>query len=231
MSIAEKIRSDIEARIASGAWRPGFRIPFEHELVTQYGCARATVGKALAALVRAGLIERRRKAGSFVAHPHVHAAVLDIPDIGAAIAERTGSYRFQLLSSRNLMNDGSEKDFAKGVKLRRLAGVHHGSTGPFACEDRIINLDAVPQAGDADFSAEPPSTWLLDHVPWSEARHRISAIGAGPEVSRRLDVPKGTPCLMVERWTWREGIPITFVSQIFLGDRYDLVANFGPRSR
>ena len=32
MSIAEQIRADIEARIGSGEWQPGFRIPFEHEL-------------------------------------------------------------------------------------------------------------------------------------------------------------------------------------------------------
>lgn len=231
MNIAENIRNDIEARIASGEWRPGFRIPFEHELVAHYGCARGTVGKALTALVRAGLIERRRKAGSFVAHPHVHAAILDIPDIGAAIAERTGTYRFELLSSMAVSKMDRAWGFADGTRLRRVVGIHHGSTGPFACEDRVINLDAVPQAGDADFSIEPPSTWLLDHVPWSEARHRISATGSSPQVSRQLDIPRGTPCLMVERWTWRENIPITFVCQIFRGDRYDLVANFAPGSR
>lgn len=230
MTIADRIRRDIEARIASGEWRPGHRIPFEHELVARYGCARATVGKALTALVRAGLIERRRKAGSFVAHPHVHAAVLDIPDIGAAIAERTGGYRFELLSSRIESAGGGTGDFAPGTRLRHLGGIHHGQAEPFAHEDRAINLDAVPQAEEADFSAEPPSSWLLDHVPWSEARHRISAVGASAEVSRRLGIAKGTPCLMVERWTWREKVPITFVRQIFRGDRYDLVANFVPGS-
>lgn len=231
MTITETIRNDIEGRIASGEWRPGHRIPFEHELVKQYGCARATVGKALSALVRAGLIERRRKAGSFVAHPHVHAAVLDIPDIGAAIAERTGSYRFELLSSRSVSNKDRAGDFEPGTSLRCLVGIHHGSTGPIAHEDRSINLDAVPQANEANFSIEPPNTWLLDHVPWSEARHRISAVGAAPEIARRLNIPKGTPCLMVERWTWREKTPITFVCQIFRGDRYDLIANFAPRAR
>lgn len=230
MTIADRIRRDIEARIASGEWRPGHRIPFEHELVARYGCARATVGKALTALVRAGLIERRRKAGSFVAHPHVHAAVLDIPDIGAAIAERTGGYRFELLSSRIESAGGGTGDFAPGTRLRHLGGIHHGQAEPFAHEDRAINLDAVPQAEEADFSAEPPSSWLLDHVPWSEARHRISALGASAEVSWRLGIAKGTPCLMVERWTWREKVPITFVRQIFRGDRYDLVANFVPGS-
>lgn len=231
MTIAARIKADIESRIASGEWRPGFRIPFEHELVAQYGCARATVGKALAALVRAGLIERRRKAGSFVAHPPIHAAVLDIPDIGAVIAERTGSYRFELISSRTAATGSGIEDFASGTLLRTIVGIHHGRDGPFAHEARLISLDAVPQARDADFSVEPPSAWLLDHVAWSEARHRISAVGANADVARRLQIARGTPCLSVERWTWREGTPITFVCQIFRGDRYDLIANFTPGGR
>jgi len=35
--------------------------------MAQYGCARATVNKAVSALAAAGLIERHRRAGSFVA--------------------------------------------------------------------------------------------------------------------------------------------------------------------
>lgn len=231
MTIAQKIGSDIEERIASGEWRPGYRIPFEHELVAQYGCARGTVSKALTALVRAGLIERRRKAGSFVAHPHIHAAVLDIPDIGAAIAERTGSYRFELLSSTFETSKIKRDDFNPGTKLRTIVGIHHGSGGPFAHEARSVNLDAVPLAKDADFSSQAPSAWLLDHVPWSEARHRISAVGASSDVARHLAIVRGTPCLMVERWTWRSNVPITFVCQTFRGDRYDLIAKFTPQGR
>ena len=57
------------ARILSGEWPPGHRIPFEHELTARYRCSRMTVSKALGDLVAAGLIERRRRAGSFVRRP------------------------------------------------------------------------------------------------------------------------------------------------------------------
>jgi GntR family histidine utilization transcriptional repressor len=231
MTIAERIRADIEARIASGEWQPGHRIPFEHELVAKYGCARATVGKALAGLVRAGLVERRRKAGSFVAYPHVQSAVLDIPDIGKAIAERTGSYRFDLVSTRTLTDDGRSGNFAAGTALRHVTGIHQGQDGPFGYEDRLISLDAVPEARDADFSGCSPGMWLLRSVPWTEARHRISAVGANADVSGCLTIPRNTPCLMVERWTWRAGVPVTFVSQTFRGDRFDLIATFTPEGR
>ena len=44
----QRIRADIEGRIRSGAWPPGHRVPFETELMGQYGCARMTVSKAIA---------------------------------------------------------------------------------------------------------------------------------------------------------------------------------------
>ena len=231
MKIAQRIGSEIEARIASGEWKPGHRIPFEHELVTQYGCARATVGKALTALVRAGLLERRRKAGTFVAYPHVQSAVLDIPDIGKAVAERTGSYHFDLLTSNMRKDNGVSGDFASGTHLRHVTGIHQGQDAPFAFEDRLISLASVPEAADADFSRTSPSTWLIRTVPWTQARHRISAVGANVEVSTHLAIPRHTPCLLVERWTWRTGEPVTYVCQTFRGDRFDLVATFTPKGR
>ncbi|MEQ1538287.1 MAG: UTRA domain-containing protein [Sphingorhabdus sp.] len=231
MKIAQRIGSDIETRIASGEWKPGHRIPFEHELVTQYGCARATVGKALTALVRAGLLERRRKAGTFVAYPHVQSAVLDIPDIGKAIAERTGSYRFEMLASDICREDEPNGDFPSGTRLRHVTGIHHGQDGPFAFEDRLISIDSVPEAAAADFTNMSPSTWLIQSVPWTQARHRISAVGASAEVSARLAIPRYTPCLLVERWTWRTREPVTYVCQTFRGDRFDLVATFKPEGR
>lgn len=231
MKIAERIGGEIEARIASGEWQPGHRIPFEHELVTHYGCARATVGKALTALVRAGLLERRRKAGTFVAYPHVQSAVLDIPDIGKAIAERTGSYRFDLLRSGLYRDDGFSGNFEIGTSLRHVTGIHQGQNGPFAFEDRLISLDCVPEAQDADFTRQSPSVWLLQSVPWTQARHRISAVGASANVADHLAIPRHTPCLLVERWTWRTGEPVTYVCQTFRGDQFDLVATFTPEGR
>ena len=97
-TLHERIRAVIEEQILTGAWRPGHRIPYEHELTAQFGCARMTVSKAIASLVDAGLIVRRRRAGSFVAQPRIHSAVLDIPDIQGEIASRGAAYGLTLLS-------------------------------------------------------------------------------------------------------------------------------------
>ena len=67
----QRIRSEIEGRILSGEWAPGYRIPFEHEMMARHRCARMTVSKALSGLASAGLIVRRKGSGSFVARPRL----------------------------------------------------------------------------------------------------------------------------------------------------------------
>lgn len=224
MSIEARIRGQIEARIRSGEWAPGTRIPFEHELVAEHRCARGTVNKALTRLAREGLIERRRRAGSFVARPHIRSAVIGVPDIGMLVAARGDSYRWELTAR-------AVKAAAVGQGPRlHLAGTHHASGRPFGDEERWIDLTTVPQAAEVDFAASPPGSWLLGHVPWSDARHRISAVAAPSPVARRLDLAPGAACLQIERWTWRQGAPVTFVRQLFPGDRYDLVEDFMPGS-
>jgi DNA-binding GntR family transcriptional regulator len=63
----ERIRRALEARIRSGQWVPGTRIPTEVELCEEFSVSRITVQRALRDLAEAGLIVRFRRRGSFVA--------------------------------------------------------------------------------------------------------------------------------------------------------------------
>lgn len=225
MTVEERIRQDIEKRIHSGEWKPGHRIPFEHELVASYGCARATVSKALGALAKAGLIERRRKAGSFVAHPKVHSAVLAVPDLAQMIAARGEEYRWSLAARRPTTD---AIDFPSPALF--VEGTHFAAGEPFALERRWISLSAVPGAETVGFETEAPGTWLLHHIPWTAARHGIRAVEASRAEAAGLLVAPRTACLELWRSTWRDGVPVTRVRQLFRGDRFDLVAEFDPKS-
>lgn len=230
-TLHQRIRGDIEAQILSGAWKPGHRIPFEHELMAQYGCSRMTVNKAISALAGIGLIVRRRRAGSFVARPRIQSVVLDIPDIQAEITQRGEPYSFKLLSRKRRganPRSAEEGELADGGELLALRGLHLASERPFSLEERLIGLAAVPEAAKVDFHDTSPGAWLLGHVPWTEAEHRISAVNADAEIAALLAVEAGAACLAVERRTWRGGERITYVRNIFPGDAYDLIARFGP---
>ena len=99
-SLHQKILGDLESQILSGVLPPGARIATELELATVYDCSRMTVSKVLTKLAGAGLIERRRKAGTFVRRPQSQAAVLEIHDIRAEVLALGQPYRFELIQRK-----------------------------------------------------------------------------------------------------------------------------------
>lgn len=226
----ERIRSDFEARILSGELVPGARLPTELELMRDYGCARMTVNKALSALASAGLIDRRKRAGTFVARPRVHSMVLDVPDLEQEVVQRGQCYRYELVNREARRPDPEYPDEAalagKG-DLLLLDGVHFADDAPLAVEARLISLSAVPDIAALPFDGASPGAWLLKHVPWTEAETRIAAVNADRKIAARLRIPVGTACLFVERRTWRGDEGITLVRQHFVGSAYDLIARFG----
>jgi GntR family histidine utilization transcriptional repressor len=230
-SLHKRIRAEITERIVSGVWPPGHRIPFEHELMAQYNCSRMTVNKALIPLVESGHIVRRRRAGTFVSRPKIHSVVLDIPDIQSEISSRGEPYGYELISRKIRAanrRDAHELDLAASGKIIAIRCLHLASGRPFALEDRLISLSAVPEAEAVDFATTPPGTWLLGYVAWTEAEHRISAVNVPKSTASVLGVEPTAACLSVERRTWRSQDRITYVRLLFPGDAYDLVARFTP---
>ncbi|WGM31892.1 histidine utilization repressor [Brevundimonas sp. NIBR11] len=227
-TLHRRIYDDLEGRILSGDWAPGSRIPFEHELTERYGCSRMTVNKAISELVTRGLVTRRRRAGTFVAQPRVHSAMLAIPDLRAEATARGLAYEFRLLARKERSPSTEETELANGGLLLEVDGLHLGDGTALALERRLIALTTAPEAMTVDFRKVPPGSWLLDFEPWTEAEHRISAVSATARQATLLGVKAGAACLCVERRTWRDGQGVTQVWQTFPGDRYDLVARFSP---
>lgn len=225
---ARAIFSDLSQAIGAGVLAPGARLPIEAELMARYGCARATVSKAMQSLADQGLIERRRRAGSFVAQPRPRAAVLRIPDLEGAVRSTGRAYRFELeerrLGSPKRLPEPRLTDARRALFLR---GRHWAGDSVFCIEDRQINLDAAPATG-VDFAANPPGAWLLSHTPWGEAEHRIGALAVAEDDAKRLGLATGSACLKLERRTWRSGVQVTAVRQLFPAGAFKLLARFAP---
>lgn len=232
-SLHQKILGDLQGKILSGKLAPGARIATEHELAEAYDCSRMTVSNVLAKLARAGLVERRRKAGTFVTRPQSQAAVLEIHDIKAEVLALGRPYRFELVSRairRSTAADRARFDTKSAGRVLVLVVRHFAGAKVFCLEERLINLDSVPQAAEQSFQDVPPGRWLLDSVPWTAAEHRISASNAPASVAASLSVRPGTACLIVERRTWRAALPVTHVRLTYPGDFHQLVARFTPTS-
>lgn len=232
-SLHQKILGDLQGKILSGKLAPGARIATEHELAEAYDCSRMTVSNVLAKLARAGLVERRRKAGTFVTRPQSQAAVLEIHDIKAEVLALGRPYRFELVSRtvrRSTAADRERFDTKATGRVLDLVARHFAGAKVFCLEERLINLESVPQAAEESFQDVPPGRWLLDSVPWTAAEHRIGASNASGATAASLSVPAGTACLIVERRTWRAALPVTHVRLTYPGDSHQLVARFTPTS-
>lgn len=232
-TLHQRILSDIEGRIVSGEWPPGYRLPFEVDLAEQYGCSRMTVNKVMGQLAKAGLIERRKKSGSFVRQPQIQSAVLEIHDIRAEVESLGLDYRFKILDcvKRSAKNDDIKSfDIYVGTVLLDIVCIHFSGAREFCVEQRLISLAAVPDAADADFSQTAPGPWLLGHVPWSSAEHRISAETPSKDTARLLGISDRQACLVVERRTWSNSGAVTYVRFTYPGDAHALVARFSPSS-
>jgi len=229
--VYEQIRRAVAERIGSGAWRPDERVPAEVDLMAALGVSRMTVHRALAALARDGLIERRRGAGSFVARPAAAHAVLAIPDIADEVRAAGASYGYRLLARTVAAGSDAERralELARPSPVLRLSCLHAADGVPFVLEERAINLRAAPAAADESFEAVAPGSWLLARVPWSSAEHTIGAAAAGPEEARALGLETRAPLLVVERRTFSDGAVVTWVRLSYPAAAHRFRAHFTP---
>jgi len=231
VSISARIQADLARNIMSGRWAPGHRIPFERELVDEYGCSRMTVNKALQALVNDGLIHRVRSIGSFVSVPKAERSVLEIQDFREEAQKAGKRYSYEVMFRRiETLEPGAAQaiGFGRSRRVLHVTCLHRMDDVPVAYEDRLISLAKVPQAAERTFDDMPPGTWLLRTVPWSEAEHVIRARNASATIAKRLGIKRQAACLVLERETWHAGALVTYVELTYPGDRHHFAGRFSP---
>jgi GntR family histidine utilization transcriptional repressor len=89
-----------------------------------------------------------------------------------------------------------------------------------------MGLLHVGTASVEPFTIEPPGSWLLHHMPWTESEHSISAAVADEEAAVALDIAIGALCLVIDRHTWCGTRTLTAVRLLYPGDSHKLVARF-----
>lgn len=230
-SLHLQILNEVKDNILSGKWRPGFRIPFEKDMAKEHGCSRMTVNKALTQLTRAGLLERTRKGGTFVKAPQSLSAALEITNIRKEVEDSGKKYSYSLLEDniRACTDADFEKLEPKPVKKVRVMKCLHSANGaPFCYEERIINMNAVPEIEDVAFDIESAGAWMLNRVPWNSAEHQIIACAAPDDVANALDIEPNTACLVIERKTQNDLGYVTWARLSYAGDNHRLFATFTP---
>ena len=214
----QAVRREVMRRIQSREWVPGERIPHEADLALEFGCARATVNRALREVAETGLIERRRRAGSRVALHPVRKATLDIPIIRIEIESRGEAYSYILVSRDLAVPPPQIRARLRSAAHRpalHIVGLHLADGRAHALEDRWINTDAVPQAAATDFTHMSPNEWLVHNVPFVGGDIAFSAANADASEADAFGCKVGAPLFVTERTTWHAERTVTTVRLVF----------------
>jgi GntR family transcriptional regulator, histidine utilization repressor len=209
----EGIRAEVLRRIRVRDWPPGDLIPTEEALAVEFGCARATVNRALRDLAEAGVLERRRKSGTRVALLPVRKATLEIPVIRQEIEARGQAHSFRVLTqteARPPVPVASRLGLPAAARLIYLETLHMANGQPFVFEQRWLNPAVLP-APLPDFTVQSANEWLVTHIAYTTGDIAFSAANPSPREAEVMGVAAAAALFITERTTWTPQAPITFV--------------------
>jgi GntR family transcriptional regulator len=223
---AKQVYLILRDRILSGALGFGAKLPTENELAEYYAVSRVTVRRALGELARERFIERRRSAGTRVIYRAAPAPVVaDISGVLANIADMGRRTAVKLLSFDYVPAAGAVAA-ALGVDaetlLQRSIRVRSVDRVPFS-----YLTTHVPETLAVTFTkqelASRPLLELLERagVKVENARQRISAGLATPDVAQALDIRAGSPLIEMVRVVFdRTGRAVEHLHALYRPDRY-----------
>ena len=220
LPVYQTIKTEMREWIQTGIWKQGGLIPVEAALAKEYGCARATVNRALRELAQEGILERRRKAGTRVVMPVGRSANFEIPRIRLEIEETGATYRYALLLREVTVptaNVRNKLETSQEIRSLHLHCLHYSNEAPFQFEDRWINLKSIPEVEEIN-----PNEWLVQHVPWTNAEHILSATNADLEQAELLSLAERDALFVIQRRTWLKENLVTYVRLYYPGRFYQM---------
>ncbi len=207
-----------------GGWPRDRPIPSERQIMQMTGLSRMTVRQAIAELVQEGMLRRDQGRGTFVADSRItrlltgHSSFRDVVQRRGSTPE-TVVVR-QTVSHANpahatLLQVEPEEELLDLVRLRLI------DAEPVMVDYTHVPLRLCPDLPDSDLSGS-----LYEHlanvcgVPAQLSVDTIEAVAASGEVAELLDVPVGTPLLLMRRLACTiDNIPLEITDEYVRPDR------------
>jgi len=204
LPLYREVYLDLLARIQSGEYLSGARLPTDDELAEQYCVSKITVRQALSVLVSEGLVERWPKRGTFVTRDlsgrvarDLSGFADDVEDDRSRIGITTLAIKSVPASSwvREALEVGAQDEVTYVRRLRTVAG------NPVMLLDHYLLPPPMPE------ELHDSADWLFfraylvkEHgiIP-SRYYASIKAIAAGAEITDVLQCPVGHPLLLVRK--------------------------------
>lgn len=213
----QEIQEEVLRRIRTLDWPPGHQIPNESDLAAEFGCARATVNRALQSLAESGLLERRRRAGTRVVALPIRHARLRIPVVRHEIEDSGRRYGYELLhrAIEPRPHDLADLFTGDGSGMLHVVARHLADGATYLHEDRWISPAVIPAATRADFTAISANEWLVANAPISTGEIAFTAEAATVSDAELFACRPGDSLMRGVRTTWHNAQAVTLVRQTF----------------
>ena len=214
----QAVHDEVLNRIRNRVWKPGDQIPNETDLANEFGCARATMNRALQALAEAGVLERKRKGGTRVTLHPVRRATLAIPIIREQIESKDCVYSYRLLEkqlAKPPAEIGGLFGLSPNAQALHLRSVHFSDDAPYVYEDRWINLASVPESAMIDYDVVNANEWLILNVPFTDCEIKLYAQSANKMIAKTMQSKVAEPLLAMQRTTFYNTQVITHVTHVY----------------
>lgn len=190
------IADDLRRQLAAGELAAGAVLPSEAELAGSYDVSRVTVRKALEVLRDDGLVDSRQGFGWFVAGDRVRQSLGALSTIEDQLAEQGRTPQRRVLSF-GFLDAPAELPALAGTPVLEVRRVNLADGQPFA----VVTVWCPAALGSALSRDQVESSTFYELLPveFDRATQTIGAALATEADAGALDVPVGSPLLVVER--------------------------------
>ena len=196
--LAERLANAIRA----GEFAPGERIPSEPRLAAEYGIGRPTVRQALDALVRQGLLSRRRGSGTYVREAPKEIDLFSLDGTSASFRKQGLAMESRLLGqvTRHRLADGERHPLA-GRDVFTLTRLTRSDDTPVLLEELYLDAVLFPGLDRLDLAGKSLSALAAERyfLRPSGGRQSFAIDYLSGERGQRLEVSAETAILRVER--------------------------------
>lgn len=221
-----QVEQILKHEIESGKYKPGDLIPTEAELQERFNLSRATIRQAIADLVYAGLVERKRSQGTRVSAGRFEATLQDF-----------ASFTSEMMTNKlNLITHILHFRYVRPVEAVRLAlnlqadelvammeRARYVDDRPIAVEHWYAPVKYFPGIDKKMFkdSGMEQSTYYVMMTRYNmQITHTVdtvSAVGLEGHDAKILQVEPGLPALLRKRVSYdSNGVPVNYASGVYL---------------
>lgn len=223
----QALQVQILERIRSGEWPPGTLIPTELELAKTFGCARATVNRAMSELAREGIVERRRRVGTRVVDIKGRLASIELPSFANEIKEHNASFGYRLLHLSQEMPPAfarSALQLRRGESCLMTRSLFLADERPYCCEERFSRLEGLDAISPEFWRETSLDCWMAAQQLFSPGPRELCAQQPSPTIAAALQLEQNMPVLTATRSWWRNFAPVS-VSRSFYPPGHSVVVD------